>query len=168
MPILVRNVPLISPVFLNRFPVFPFLCHFFLCIVHLKRPSYLSLLFYVTLLSTGYIFPFLPCFLLLFFPQLYVKLPQTTTWPSSISFSLEWFLCLLYNVTNLCLPHLVAWIYSSLPLSIIRDLIYIIPEWPRSFPYFLQFKPEFCNKEPMIWATRSCFYCLWRASPSLP
>ena len=70
--------------------------------------AFLSLLFSVTLHSTGYTFPFLPCFLLLFFPQLYVKLPQTTTWASGISFSLEWFLCLLYNVTNLCLPHLVA------------------------------------------------------------
>ena len=29
---------------------------------------------------------------------------------------------------------------------IIRDLILLIPEGPRSFPYFLQFKPEFCNK----------------------
>ena len=29
---------------------------------------------------------------------------------------------------------------------IIRDLILLIPESPRAFPYFLQFKPEFCNK----------------------
>ena len=38
------------------------------------------------------------------------------------------------------------------------------------FPYFLQFKSEFCNKEFMIWATVSswsCFCCLYRASPSL-
>ena len=38
------------------------------------------------------------------------------------------------------------------------------------FPYFLQFKPEFCNKEFMIWATispRSYFCWLHRASPSL-
>ena len=36
-------------------------------------------------------------------------------------------------------------------------------KWPSGFPYFLQFKPEFCNKELMIWATvnsRSCFCCL--------
>ena len=45
-----------------------------------------------------------------------------------------------------------------------------MPEWPSGFPYFLQFNPEFCNKELMIWATfssRSCFYWLYRASPSL-
>ena len=43
-------------------------------------------------------------------------------------------------------------------------------EWPNGFPYFLQFKPEFCNKEHMIWATmcfRSCFCWLYRASPFL-
>ena len=37
------------------------------------------------------------------------------------------------------------------------------------FPYFLQFKPEFCYKVIMIWATvssRSCFFWLYRASPS--
>ena len=42
--------------------------------------------------------------------------------------------------------------------------------WSSGFPYFLQFKPEFGNKEFMIWATVSswsCFCCLYRASPSL-
>ena len=37
------------------------------------------------------------------------------------------------------------------------------------FPYFLQFKSEFCNKELMMWATAtswSCFYWLYRASSS--
>jgi len=32
------------------------------------------------------------------------------------------------------------------------DLIYVIPEWSSGFPYFLQFKSEFRNKEFMIWA----------------
>ena len=42
--------------------------------------------------------------------------------------------------------------------------------WSSGFPYFLQFKSEFGNKEFMIWATvssRSCFCWLYRASPSL-
>ena len=46
----------------------------------------------------------------------------------------------------------------------------VVPEWPSRFPYFLQFKSEFCNKELMIWATFSswsCFCWLYRASPSL-
>ena len=41
---------------------------------------------------------------------------------------------------------------------------------PTGFPYFLQFKSEFGNKEFMIWATVSSwsFFCwLYRASPSL-
>ena len=55
----------------------PFYCFpLFLCIVHLGRLSYLSLLFFGTLHSDGYIFPFLPCFLLLFFSQLFVRPPQ--------------------------------------------------------------------------------------------
>ena len=43
-------------------------------------------------------------------------------------------------------------------------------EWSSGFPYFLQFKSEFGNKEFMIWATGSspCSFCwLYRASPSL-
>ena len=43
-------------------------------------------------------------------------------------------------------------------------------EWSSGFPYFLQFKSEFGNKEFMIWATVSSWSCvcwLYRASPSL-
>ena len=50
----------------------------FLCIDHWGRLSYLSLLFFGTLHSDAYIFPFLLCFLLLFFSQLFVRPPQTT------------------------------------------------------------------------------------------
>ena len=45
-----------------------------------------------------------------------------------------------------------------------------IPEWPSGFSSFLQFKPVFCNKELIIWATvsaRSCFCWLYRGSPCL-
>jgi len=56
-----------------------------------SRPSYLPLLFSGTLHSAVYIFPFLPCLSLLFFPQLFVKLPQTITLHSCISFSFRWF-----------------------------------------------------------------------------
>ena len=87
VPILAWNVPLISPISLNRFHSFPFYCFLLLlCIIHLRRPSYLILLFVGTLNSVGYIFPFLPCLLLLFFPQLFAKPPQTTTLPSCKNF----------------------------------------------------------------------------------
>ena len=42
-------------------------------------------------------------------------------------------------------------------------------EWPRGFPYFLQFKSEFGNKEFMIWApvsSQSYFCWLYKVSPS--
>ena len=67
----------------------------FLCIIHQRGLSYLFLLFFGGLHSVGYIFPFLFCLLLVFFSQVFVKSPQTTSLPSCISFSLG---CLLYNV----------------------------------------------------------------------
>ena len=53
--------------------------------------------------------------------------------------------------------------------EILRNLIEAIREWCSDFPYFLQFKSEFSNKEFIIWATVSpwsCFCWLYRASPS--
>ena len=34
-----------------------------------------------------------------------------------------------------------------------------MPVWSSGFPYFLQFKPEFCIKEFIIWATVSSWSC---------
>ena len=45
----------------------------FICIVHLRRVSRLSLLFFGTPHSDGYIFPFLLCLPFLFFSQLFVN-----------------------------------------------------------------------------------------------
>ena len=129
--------------------------------------------------SDGYIFPLLLCLLLLFFSQLFVRPPLTTVLPFCISLSWGWFgHRLLYNVKNLCLQFVrpsVYWIWSLESICyfhcvIVKDLIYVIPEWPRGFPYFLQFKSEFGNKEFMIWASvssQSCFCWLYTASPSL-
>ena len=50
----------------------------------------MSLLFFETLHSHGYIFPFLLCLSLLFFSQLFVRPPQTTILPFCISFSWGW------------------------------------------------------------------------------
>ena len=47
---------------------FPFCCFLLvLCTVHWRRPSCCSMLFFGNLHLVGYTFPFLPCFLLLFF-----------------------------------------------------------------------------------------------------
>ena len=65
---------------------------------------------------------------------------------------------LLYNVTNLSPQFITHSIYQIQALKsishfhciMVRDLIQIIPEWSSGFPYFLQFKSEFCIKEFMI------------------
>ena len=59
----------------------------------------------------------------------------------------------------LCVWDLIPWIYLSLPVYNWKDsdLDHI---WGSSgFPYFLQFKSEFCNKEFMIQATVSSPSC---------
>ena len=106
---------------LKSFPFYYF--PLFLYIVHIRRFSYVFLLFSGTLHSVEYIFPFLPCVLLLFFPQISVKpSSQTTTLPSCISFSLEWFwslppvqrykpLSIVFQALHL--PDLIPWIYLS-------------------------------------------------------
>ena len=74
--------------FLKRSLVFPILLLFSISLHYLRRPAYLSFLFSGIL---RWAFPFLPWLSLLFFPQLFVKSPPLTTFPSSISFSLGWF-----------------------------------------------------------------------------
>ena len=56
------NIPLVSLIFLKRSLVFPILLFPLLfCTDHWERLSYLSLLFFGTVHSDGYIFPFLLC-----------------------------------------------------------------------------------------------------------
>ena len=62
----------------------------FLCIDHWGRLSCLFLLFFGTLHSDVYIFPFLLCFLLPFFTQLFIRPPQTAILPFCISFPWGW------------------------------------------------------------------------------
>ena len=69
VPILAWNSPLIFQVSWRDLQSFSFYQFpLFICIVDLRRPSYLSLLFSGTLNSVGYIFYFLSCLFLLFFP----------------------------------------------------------------------------------------------------
>ena len=125
VPIFAWNVPLVSLIFLKRSLVFPFYCFpLFLCIVHLGRLFYLSLIFFRTLHSDGYIFPFLLCLLLLFFSQIFLKPSQTTILPFWISFPWGWFWSLppaqCYVLPSIVfqapfLSDLIPWIYLSLP-----------------------------------------------------
>ena len=102
-PIFAWNVPLLSPIFLKRSLVFPILFFpLFLCIDCWGRLSHFSLLFFWTLHSNGYIFPFLICFLLPFISQLFVRPPQTAILLFFHFFFLGIVLvCLLYNVKKL-------------------------------------------------------------------
>ena len=86
-PIFAWNVPLISLIFLKRSLFLPILL-FSSISLHwsLRRLSYLSWLFFGILHSNGNSFPFLLCFSLLFFSQLFVSPPQTTILPFCISF----------------------------------------------------------------------------------
>ena len=67
----------------------------------------------------------------------------------------------------LCLSDVILWIYFSLPVYNCKgfDLGHT-----SGFPYFLQFKSQFCHKNFMIWATvSSCSHFCWlyRTSPCL-
>ena len=94
------NVPSVSLIFLKRSLVFPILLFpLFLCTDHWGRLSSLSLLFFGTLHSNGCIFPFLLCFLFLFFSQLFVRPPQTAI--LLFFFFLQWWLDIEYH-TVLC------------------------------------------------------------------
>ena len=65
------------------FPLFP-------CIDRWGRLSYLSLVLLGTLHSNAYIFPFLLCFSLFFFSQLFVRSPKTAILLFCISFPWGW------------------------------------------------------------------------------
>ena len=91
VPIFTWNVPLVSLIFLKRSLVFPILLFSSISLHWLPRKTfYLSLLFFGTLHSNGYNFPFLLCFSLLFFSQLFVRTPQTVILLFCISFSWGW------------------------------------------------------------------------------
>ena len=131
-PIFAWNVPLVSLIFLeisslSHSIVFPY---FFALITEegfLISPCYSG-----TLHSNGFIFPFLLCFLLLFFSQLFVRPPQTAILLFCISLSWGWSWSLSPVQCHkppsivhqaLCLSDLVPESISHFPCIILRDLI---------------------------------------------
>ena len=67
VPIFAWNIPLVSLIFLKRSLDFPTLLLSSISLHWLLRKAFLSLLFFGTLHSDAYIFPFLLCFSVLFF-----------------------------------------------------------------------------------------------------
>ena len=91
-PIFACNVPSISLNFLKRSLVFPILLFSSISLHWSLRKAFFSLflLFFGTLHSNTYIFPFLLCFSLLFFSQLFGRPPQTAILLFCISFPWGW------------------------------------------------------------------------------
>ena len=125
LPIFAWNFPLVSLIFLKQYLVFPFCCFpLFLCIDHFGRLSYLSLVFFETLHTDEYIFPFLPCFSLFCLFSAICKAFSD----NHFAFSHFFFLGMV-SITASCtmsrtsvhsssgiLSHLILWVYLSLPL----------------------------------------------------
>ena len=78
---------LVSLIFFKRSCLSHSIIYSIFCPNHWGRLSYLSLPFFGTLHSNGCIFPFLHCFSLLFFSQLFVRPPQSAALLFCISFS---------------------------------------------------------------------------------
>ena len=119
------NIPLVSLIFLKRSLVFPILLFSSISLHWWPKNTFLSLLlFFGTLHSDAYIFPFVLCFLFLFFSQLFVRPPQTAILHFCISFSSEWSWSLpliqchepSVHSSSGTLSGLIPWIYLSLSL----------------------------------------------------
>ena len=80
-----------SLIFLKKSLIFPILLFSSISLHWSLRNTYLSLLFFGTLHSNRYIFPFLLGLSLLFLFQLFVRPPQTAILPFCSSFSWGWF-----------------------------------------------------------------------------
>ena len=92
-PIFAWNISLVSLIFLKRSLVLPILLFSSISLhwsLRKDQSFYLSLLFFGTLHSDAYIFPFLLCFSLLFFSLLFVRPPQTVILLFCISFPWGW------------------------------------------------------------------------------
>ena len=144
------------------------------------KKALLSLLLVLELCIQMGISFFLLCLLLLFFSLLIVRPPQTIILPFCNSFSWRWSWLLpplqchkLPSIVlqALCLSDLILWIYLSLPLynnkgfdlgHTLNGLVVFPTFFNLSLNFAIrsfQFKPEFCNKEFMIWATVSSQPC---------
>ena len=115
-----------------------------LCFCHWRRPYYLSWYSLEFCIQLGIFFPFFPCLSLLFFPQIFVKPPQTATLPSCTFFFLGMVLVTAScTVLGTSVHNSSDTLFTrSNPLSL-RHLHCLIPEWPSGFIYFLNLSLNF-------------------------
>ena len=85
--------------------------------------SLLTITYFGTLPSDGYIFLLLLCLSLLFFSQLFARAPQTTILPFSISFSWGWF-CSLPPVQSYSIPSSSGTLSKSNLLNLLVTPVY--------------------------------------------
>ena len=149
-----------SQIILKWSLIFPILLFpLFLCIVHLRRPSFLSLLFCGNS-AFSYVYLSLS-------PLPFASLLSSANWKASLNtyFAFLHFfffgmvlvtascavLCAVTIVPQaLCLPDLIPWIYLS-PLMYNHKGFDLDYTWMAfGFLYFLKFKSEFCSKEFML------------------
>ena len=123
VPTFAWNVPFISLIFLKRCLIFSILLFSSISLHRSLRKAFLSLL--AILWNSAFIFPFLLCFSLLFFSQLFVRPPQTAILLFCISFPWGWPWSLSpvqcheppsIVLQALSLSDLISWIYFSLLL----------------------------------------------------
>ena len=149
VPVFAWKIPLVSLIFLKRSLVFPNLL-FSSISLHdrWRRLSYLFLLFFGTLHLDTCIFPFLLCFSLLFFPQLFVK--------ASISFPCGWSWSL--SPAQCHEPHSITY-YSKLQYCL------FFPPSSRIVPgIFLAIIPvQSLNLEQLLILCLSWHLCFWQA-----
>ena len=113
VPILAWNVPLLSPIYLKKSLVFPFPFLFSTSLHCSLKRTFLSLLAVLWNSAFSWVYLFLsPWPFASFFPQLFLRPPKTTTFPSCISFSWGLFRhWLLYMVMNLHLQFSMSSVY---------------------------------------------------------
>ena len=173
-PIFAWNIPLASLIFLKRSLVFPILLFSYIPLHWPLRKAFLSLL--AILWNSAFRWIYLYFSPLSFASLLFSAICKASS-DNHFAF-LHFFFLGMVLITTFCT---MSWtstlfrpsirsnplIYLSLPLYNHKEFE---TEWSSGFPYFLQCKSEFGNKEFMIWATvssQSCFCWLYRASPSL-
>ena len=167
VPIFPWNVPLISLIFLKRSLVFPILLFSSISLHWSLRKVFLSLL--AILWNSAFKWEYLSFSHLLLaslhFPAI-CKASSDSHFAFLHFFSMGMVLIpVSYTMSQISVhsPSGSLSIRSSPLKSIshcifIRDLIQVIPECSSGYPYLLQFKSEFGNKEFMIWATVSPRY----------
>ena len=160
VPIFAWNVSLVSLIFLKRSLVFPILLFASISLHWSLRKAFSSLLAILWNSAFKWVYlSFSPLSLAFLLFSAIFKVSSD----NHFAF-LHFFFLGMVLITTSCtvlqtsvhsssgsLSVLIPWIYCDFHCIMVRDLIEVIAAWSSGFPYFFQFKSEFCNKEFMIY-----------------